>query len=54
MWIMTHKILLPNVCLKKKMTHLGCMVFVKTVRRDGLYKAICGGSGGDNEDDSDI
>lgn len=39
---------------KKWLKNLGCMVFVKTIRRDGLCKIVCGGGGGDDEDDSDV
>ena len=30
------------------------MVFVKTIRMDGLCKVVCGGVGGDDENDSDV
>ena len=30
------------------------MVFVKTVKRDGLCRVVCGGDGGDDEDASDV
>ena len=30
------------------------MVFVKTVKRDGLCRVVCGGGGGDDEDASDV